>query len=72
MALERGCNSAEEDGGEEREKEDDCRAMRVGPKTRCRQRSEQSHAKHNRAMLSIHKHDHIRASHLMVSYHSLA
>ena len=54
MALERGCN---EDEGEERERVDDCRAMRVGPKTRSRQRfkgHEQSHAQHNRTTLSIH------------------
>ena len=32
IALERGCNSVDEDGGEESESEDECRAMRVGPR----------------------------------------
>jgi hypothetical protein len=38
IALESGCNSADEDGGEEREGADNFRAMRVGHKTRPRER----------------------------------
>jgi hypothetical protein len=57
IALERGCSSADEGGEEERGRVDGRRAMRVGPKTRSRQRSkshQRSHAQHNRTTLSIH------------------
>ena len=57
IPLERGWSSTVEDGGEEREREVDCRAMRVGPKTRSRQDCkghQRSHAQHNRTTLSIH------------------
>lgn len=57
IALERGCNPADEGGGEEREREDECRAMRVGLKARHRQRCrdhKRSHAQRNRNTLSFH------------------
>src|SRR5882757_1786625 len=38
IALESGCNSTDEGGGEERERADNFRAMRVGPETRSRER----------------------------------
>ena len=80
IALESGCNSVDEDGGEERERADNFRAMRVGPKTRSRGHfldAPNCHT-HNTTLTTlslVQKHNHPQASNkrdLMVSYHSPA
>ena len=80
IALESGCNSADEDGGEERERADNFRAMRVGPKTRSRQRllDDPNCHTHDTTLTTlslVQKHNHPQESNkrnLMVSYHSRA